>query len=844
MMAAQDVAWLPVDVARDTCEHGLYPETASRRPWQRIVHTLVPTLSERPSATAACRIAVNEAHYLGLLLVNQRQELLEDEVLEANITSFVMDFAFPRYDLYLSKVFTQIYPRTPFDGLWLDRNEPTLATTSPPGGCPMDGWDVIPYTPRTLLSQGPLDARTLCMSQHLVLGPHLVAHNAVPYTQAQAAYTVLAKTSGVRPFVVSRSSYSGIGKYAGHVIHGLRPTWEDLRQSIPMLLTASLLGMPLSGAEVCGGEEFKMAYSEDEELCVTWFSLAVFYPLLQLSKAELFLLHPSPFSNAFLTETSEMLDIRLSLRPYLYYLFHRSHVAGELVMKPLFVEFPDDAEARNISDQFLWGSALMIIPFLQPNERIRRAHIPEGVWYDFEMDAGLPYPPLVSGTGGGSHTLRRRGTHHVLLLYRGGHVLPVSATPPALIRDGQSPEYSLRVALDEEYRAKGSVYCDDGVSAAAYYQAPRPFKRDTPITLAFSTWTSRASLLESLHGRADVVTQAEQGAIASAASHPTSRSILTVSRSAISQYVQGSIAPLAVCLLRAPSWRFNSHPIRITIVSACPETEAANTYLTRFRELLAYYCPSRRRYPNPALGSGEDGRTTTTPPPDERLPEPGGRQAISAGNKRPTCSTSQVLTHSYHLVDSCPVNPLPFSSHLPISTREAWEGYLLGSTKFDRFAFNPRHFRAGSYETGSYGLAEIVFHKDTLLVIPRHSEFPCGLVREVRIMGPPSQPPVLVTLDGLPVPHTVQHNQTVISNLGLPLNKTSMFVFQWKRRAHDSHARTDNGSAAGSSVIGSTIANDSAQAVVSTDYARSSKHRCRLSLSMNTSGSDECAQTK
>lgn len=34
-----------------------------------------------------------------------------------------------------------------------------------------------------------------------------------------------------------------------------------------------------------------------------------------------------------------------------------------------------------------------------------------------------------------------------------------------LLSDGQSPEYSLRVALDEEYRAKGSVYCDDGVSA-------------------------------------------------------------------------------------------------------------------------------------------------------------------------------------------------------------------------------------------------------------------------------------------------------------------------------------------------------------------------------------------
>ncbi|KAL1480723.1 hypothetical protein MTO96_050787 [Rhipicephalus appendiculatus] len=319
-----DVAWLPVDVERHTCEHGWHPETVHRRPFQRIVHTLVPTLSERPAPTIVCNVAVVEAQYLGLILANQAQEVLEDEMLETNITSFVLDFAVPRYDIYLSKVFAHIYPRTPFDGLWLDRNEPTLLTAWPPGGCAMDGWDVIPYTPSRLLSEGPLHARTLCMCQNLALGPHLVAHNAIPYLQAQAAYTVLAKTSGVRPFVVSRSSYSGIGKYAGHVIHGLRPTWEDLRQSIPMLLTASLLGMPLSGAEVCGGEEFKMASVADEELCATWFSLA--------------LLQPSPFSNAFLSETSDMLDIRLSLRPYLYSLFHRSHVAGETVMRPLFVE--------------------------------------------------------------------------------------------------------------------------------------------------------------------------------------------------------------------------------------------------------------------------------------------------------------------------------------------------------------------------------------------------------------------------------------------------------------------------------------------------------------------------
>ncbi|KAL1484630.1 hypothetical protein MTO96_032480 [Rhipicephalus appendiculatus] len=75
-----DVAWLPVDVERHTCEHGWHPETVHRRPFQRIVHTLVPTLSERPAPTIVCNVAVVEAQYLGLILANQAQEVLEDEV--------------------------------------------------------------------------------------------------------------------------------------------------------------------------------------------------------------------------------------------------------------------------------------------------------------------------------------------------------------------------------------------------------------------------------------------------------------------------------------------------------------------------------------------------------------------------------------------------------------------------------------------------------------------------------------------------------------------------------------------------------------------------------------------
>lgn len=39
---------------------------------------------------------------------------------------------------------------------------------------------------------------------------------------------------------------------------------------------------------------------------------------------------------------------------------------GGTVVRPLFFEFPDDDAARGNSEQFMWGSALLIAPVLRP----------------------------------------------------------------------------------------------------------------------------------------------------------------------------------------------------------------------------------------------------------------------------------------------------------------------------------------------------------------------------------------------------------------------------------------------------------------------------------------------
>lgn len=38
---------------------------------------------------------------------------------------------------------------------------------------------------------------------------------------------------------------------------------------------------------------------------------------------------------------------------------------GGTVVRPVFFEFPSDEDTQNLSHQFLWGSALLIVPVIQ-----------------------------------------------------------------------------------------------------------------------------------------------------------------------------------------------------------------------------------------------------------------------------------------------------------------------------------------------------------------------------------------------------------------------------------------------------------------------------------------------
>ncbi|XP_028310822.1 lysosomal alpha-glucosidase-like, partial [Gouania willdenowi] len=264
-----------------------------------------------------------------------------------------------------------------------DMNEPASFVQGSVDGCPDSDLENPPYTPRVVGRQ--LNSGTLCVSAQQKLSTHYNLHNLYGLTEAYATHRALMNIQQTRPFVLSRSSSPGIGQFSAVWTGDIRSDWEQLRYSIPAVLQFSLFGVPLVGADVCG-----FGGNTTEELCVRWMQLGAFYPFMRNHNDKPNApQEPYVFGQKAQAAMRSALNLRYSLLPFLYTLFHHAHTSADTVARPLFMEFPTDPNCWTIDHQFLWGSSLLISPVLDEGVVELVAYLPPGTWYSLQN--GQPF---------------------------------------------------------------------------------------------------------------------------------------------------------------------------------------------------------------------------------------------------------------------------------------------------------------------------------------------------------------------------------------------------------------------------------------------------------------------
>ncbi|KAI9495167.1 alpha glucosidase [Zychaea mexicana] len=372
------------------------------------------------------------------------------------------------------------------DGLWIDMNEPASfclgscgdgkANTDPPLQWELPEEDQIrihaeeeaalkargvsiPGDDRNLLypnyainsGGGNLSERTAPMtSLHHGGISHYDYHNLYGHAECSLTRNSLLKYKpDERPFILTRSSFSGSGQYVGHWTGDNHSSWAKLKNSIAEIFNFQMFGIAYSGADVCGFFD-----NATETLCTRWMEIGAFYPFAR-NHNTLVASHQEPFLWERTAEASRRaLAVRYALLPYYYTLFEEAHRVGTGVWRPLIFAHPEVDAFLDNDVQTLVGTDILLTPVVEENATSVEGQFPEGIWYDW-----YTYESHVSTSPEEKVTLEAE-MEHIPVHIRGGAILPLK-TPAYLVKDTYASPYTLLVALDQDGEAEGRLYIDD-----------------------------------------------------------------------------------------------------------------------------------------------------------------------------------------------------------------------------------------------------------------------------------------------------------------------------------------------------------------------------------------------
>ncbi len=211
-------------------------------------------------------------------------------------------------------------------------------------------------------------------------GYHYEIHNRYGLDMAKAGYIgVTQMNDGERPFILSRSGWAGIQKYAFVWTGDTESTWREIRQTIPTILNLGLSGIPFSGVDIGG-----FSGNPSEELFLRWFELSSLLPFFRNHSARnTKRREPWYFSKMAQDAIKKYLNLRYMLIPYFFSIAYESNSKGFPFIRPVHFEYPD----LQSDETFFVGDFLYAMPVIRRGIRKVTGRLPEGRWYYFWDDS-------------------------------------------------------------------------------------------------------------------------------------------------------------------------------------------------------------------------------------------------------------------------------------------------------------------------------------------------------------------------------------------------------------------------------------------------------------------------
>ncbi|MFD7819169.1 TIM-barrel domain-containing protein [Streptomyces sp. NPDC059785] len=307
-----------------------------------------------------------------------------------------------------------------------------------------------------------------------------------------------AETGGERPFVLSRAygslqagGYSGgVGLPTGpwadkrttlHFSGDTTSNWGTLRAEVgytPGESAATGLaavshdigghndGYGIPGAETYTSDDGRTHRTTKlpDDLYARWVQFGTFQPVDRLHSNHSDRL-PWQYGEEAEKSAVKFFRLREALVPYTYTLAHEAATTGVPVVRPLYLQYPEEERAyTEAGGEYLYGPDLLVAPVTTPGSRATTSvWLPEGRWTDYFTGDTYTAP-----AGGATHEVTTT-LDTMPVFVRAGGVVATRAGNAA--NDAQNPLTEVDVRVATGASGTFSLYEDDGVGRVPHQAA-------------------------------------------------------------------------------------------------------------------------------------------------------------------------------------------------------------------------------------------------------------------------------------------------------------------------------------------------------------------------------------
>ena len=219
-----------------------------------------------------------------------------------------------------------------------------------------------------------------------------------PYYYEKMFYDGLNDAGENDIITLARAGYMGSQRYGALIWSGDLPsTFEALQKSVRTGLAMAMSGIPWWTTDIGGFWGGDTESDEFRELIVRWFQFGVFCPVTRLHGTRVkpknhVDRHPGinetsggdneiwSFGERNYKILKELVELRERLRPYVMKHMEDAKKTGLSIMRPLFIDYPEDNVCYTLDDEYMFGNDILFAPIAVRGLTERDVYLAQGRW--------------------------------------------------------------------------------------------------------------------------------------------------------------------------------------------------------------------------------------------------------------------------------------------------------------------------------------------------------------------------------------------------------------------------------------------------------------------------------